>query len=326
MTRDEILALAALAGRAPSPHNTQPARWHFSGERVELHEDASRWLPVGDPSGRDNQIALGMAWEAMALALSGRGLGIAETEIALPGYPPERQLRRIAHGRLVRDAAADPLVHFIEQRRCYRGVFAAPGAGFLGQLDRVVRAQECLLAVEVPGLAADYDASALEGLRTPGFAAELYTWMRFSPSDPRAARDGLSADCMGLSRLEAAAAAVALRPAVLAVLIRLGLGHTMVSEAAKVRSATRIVLVHADARAPAFDAGRAWYRAWLALTAAGAAGVPMSALSDSPAHAAALARLLPPGRRLINVMRLGPRPGEVPRSARLPAEELLTAA
>ena len=55
-------------------------------------------------------------------------------------------------------------------------------------------------------------------------------------------------------------------------------------------------------------------------------GVPMSALSDSPAYAHELlaAYPLPAGRELVNVMRLGPKPiGVIARSARLPADELL---
>jgi len=36
--REAQLALVASASRAPSPHNTQPARWRFAGDRIELHE------------------------------------------------------------------------------------------------------------------------------------------------------------------------------------------------------------------------------------------------------------------------------------------------
>ncbi len=64
------------------------------------------------------------------------------------------------------------------------------------------------------------------------------------------------------------------------------------------------------------------------MTARGFAGVPMSALADSPGHAALLAesQRLPRGNRLVNIMRFGPVPLRgIPRSARLPAAELMQA-
>jgi hypothetical protein len=324
LDRTQQLAAVAQAGRAPSPHNIQPARWRFAGDSIELLEDTTRWLAVGDPAGRDNQASLGMAWEGMSLALSQLGLRLAQAEMPAADYPSGAKLRLVARASLVEGAAPDPLAGAVAGRRSFRGAFAQPQGDFAARFDREAARHECLMVLEERAdIAERYDAAALEGLRMPGFAAELYRWMRFSASDPRAARDGLSADCLALSRVEALAASLALRPGSLKLLLRVGLGGLLVSEAAKVKSAARIVLVHADRQASNFDAGRRWYRAWLALSAAGAAGVPMSALCDSPSHAAELARRLPLGRRLVNVMRMGPAGGAVAESARLPAQELL---
>ncbi|MNT59131.1 hypothetical protein D3C72_1966120 [compost metagenome] len=88
------------------------------------------------------------------------------------------------------------------------------------------------------------------------------------------------------------------------------------------------MLIHAAHGVTDFEVGRRWYRFWLDIAARGFAGVPMSALSDSPRHAALLTgrQALPAGHRLVNVMRFGPVPGAaIPRSARLPAAELLQA-
>jgi len=327
LTHEAQLGLLALAARAPSPHNIQPARWRFAGDAVELHEIAERWLSVGDPSGRDNQASLGMAWEGMRLALSTLGVSLGEPEVTAPTYPPPAPSRCVARGRLAAGAKQDPLADLVVKRTSFRGIFPRAERAFLDALDAVIARHYCLVAFDLPGIADAYDAAVVEGLRLPGFAEELYAWMRFSQRDPRAARDGLAADCLALSRIEALGASVLMRPAVLKLALRAGFGRMIVSEAAKVKSAARILLVHADAAATPFDAGRAWYRAWLALTAAGAVGVPMSALCDSPAHAAALSRQLPVGRRLVNVMRVGPLPAApIARSARLAPRELLTAA
>jgi hypothetical protein len=111
-----------------------------------------------------------------------------------------------------------------------------------------------------------------------------------------------------------------------ALLRRLGLLRLLVSEKSKVLSATRVVAIHMAEDESPFDAGRRWYRFWLRLTGSGFAGVPMSALADSPRHARELliAQPLPPRRRLLNLMRIGPAPTiPPPRSARLPPERLI---
>jgi hypothetical protein len=175
-------------------------------------------------------------------------------------------------------------------------------------------------------VAAWYDAAAAAGMREPEFVRELYGWMRFSPKDPASARDGLSTDCMALSPFEAGAARIALKPGVVRLLCTLGLEGMLVSEAAKVRSAAAVALLHAPVLASWFDAGRQFYRFWLELAHARLCGVPMSALADSPEHSALLLSQfpLPAGHRLVGVLRVGPRPVQgIPCSARLPTAELL---
>jgi hypothetical protein len=116
-----------------------------------------------------------------------------------------------------------------------------------------------------------------------------------------------------------------MRPRILRVLA-VGPSGLVVSERTKVLSAARLVAIHAGSEESPFLCGRRWYRFWVSLTAAGMCAVPMSALVDSPEHAAALsaASPLPPGRRLVNVLRVGPAPEEVPpQSARRPVVEFL---
>jgi hypothetical protein len=333
LTRERQFALVTLAGRAPSPHNIQPARWRFDGDAVELWEDPARRLAASDPTGRDNRIALGMAWEGMAIALSAEGLSVALEARPPLDYPPAASdLRLVARGRIEPGAGADALRPSLPARASYRGVFAPATGAQREALEACIDAHRhvalALPAAALPQLAQWHDAAIAEGLRDAAFADELYRWMRFSPRDPRWARDGLSAECLALSRFQAWGASIALRPAIYKVLSRLPLGPQLASEAAQVRSATCCVLIHTPANRDVFDTGRAWYRFWLALDREGFAGVPMSALADSPAHAQRLldAWPLPAERRLVNVMRLGPRPrGEVVHSARLPADELLVA-
>ncbi|GLC95570.1 hypothetical protein Tamer19_49790 [Cupriavidus sp. TA19] len=333
LTPDQQLAMVAQAARAPSAHNIQPARWHFAGDRILLLEDPARWLSVGDPTGRDNQIALGMAWEGMALALSTIGISLSppETE-ALPYPPPAAGLRVAASGQLRPGASADPLAAAPDQRRAWRGTFARADAAQFAAMDQCIAAHAGVAMVAELASTAQFakwhDDAAAAAFHDPAFARELFYWLRLSPRAAGWARDGLSAECMALSRWETMAASVALRPTVVRVLAALSLTGVLAGDGAKVNSAARIVLIHAARDVTDFEVGRRWYRFWLDMASRGIAGVPMSALADSPRHAALLTecQALPAGHRLVNVMRFGPVAGvAIPRSARLPASELLQA-
>lgn len=333
LTPDQQLALVAQAARAPSAHNIQPARWHFAGDRILLLEDPARWLSVGDPTGRDNRVALGMAWEGMALALSAIGFALSPPEVAALPYPPAAAGPRVAAtGELRPGACADPLAAACELRRTWRGTFAPADAAQLAAMDQCIATHAPVAMAAEPAstaqIASWHEAAAAAAFHDPAFVRELYHWMRLSPRAAGWTRDGLSAECMALSRWEAMAASVALRPAVVRALSALSLTGLLAADAAKVNSAARIVLIHAAHDVTDFEAGRRWYRFWLGMAALGFAGVPMSALSDSPRYAALLTdhQALPAGHRLVNVMRFGPAPGAaIPRSARLPAAELLQA-
>lgn len=318
----------AAAARAPSPHNTQPARWRLAGARVELYEATARWLSAGDPTGRDQALALGAAWEGLTLALADAGVAVDGLSVEAGGQAGA--LRLVAHGTLRPGASADPLSASVRSRRSYRGKFRAATEAERAALRGLVAQGGDVVLVEtgdaLRALASLYDAAALACLREPAFARELYHWMRFSARDAGWHRDGLTTVCLGLSPLEAWGARFALRPGPLAFARALRLDGLLVSEAAKVRSATAVALFHHPAGAPVFHAGRAFYRFWLELERVGFAAVPMSALVDSRSHRETLARRhpAPAGRELMTVLRIGPRPGEpAPDSARLPVEELL---
>lgn len=325
--RASQLALVASAARAPSPHNTQPARWRFLGERVELHECVERRLHVGDPTGRDQAIALGAAWEGMALALSEQGLRLGAMQ---PLPSAAGSVRPVGFAAVEPGGTLDPLAPSVRVRRAYRGTFAAADAAAQARLEETARRWPAIAWVREAEARArigrEYDAAAAGGLRDPAFARELYTWMRFSPRHRDWFRDGLAADCLALSRPEAWGGRLAMRPGVVRVLATLGLAGVLVSEAAKVRSAAALALLFAPRAEDPFATGRAFYRFWLDLAASGLSAVPMSALADSPDCARRLTASYARGGdvALINVFRIGPTPTPPPaESARLPAEELL---
>ena len=326
-SRAQQESLVREASRAPSVHNVQPARWRFNVDgTVTLFRALDRVLPVADPTGQDVAVSLGAAFEGMAIALSRIGLTL--------GSPtPERQERAdgcepVVRATITPGGEADPLAPWVHERRSHRGKFAAPQSGdraALGALSaddvRVVIAPD-----EVDAIAPLHDAATWTFESRADYHAELWSWLRLSPDDPRYRRDGLNAECLALTPLERRAASLLLRPASFALLGRLGVAKRLIAESPQVRSATAVVLFTPRVTDQPFEVGRRFYRLWLSITAAGLCAVPMSASADDPAARGVLAARydIPGDRRIANVLRTGRAPsGGVAESGRLPVEELL---
>lgn len=63
----------ALACRAPSLHNSQPWRWLFDGNTLQLFCDSDRLLPSTDAFGRQMVISCGAVLHHLEIALAARG-------------------------------------------------------------------------------------------------------------------------------------------------------------------------------------------------------------------------------------------------------------
>lgn len=68
--------LVSQANLAPSVHNTQPARWSFAGDKIEILADPSTFLTIGDPSLRDAGLSCGAALEGTVIALKSMGFDV----------------------------------------------------------------------------------------------------------------------------------------------------------------------------------------------------------------------------------------------------------
>ena len=73
LDRGELRRLVAAATAAPSLHNSQPWRFVLHPDRVELHADPGRLLPVADPMGRELHISCGAALFNLKVAMRARG-------------------------------------------------------------------------------------------------------------------------------------------------------------------------------------------------------------------------------------------------------------
>ncbi len=327
LTPDLLRELVAEARLAPSVHNIQPTRWRLLDDgRLALVDDTSVRAPVADPAGHDVLVSHGAALEGMSLALNRRGFAItAMTTLEQPLSPRFSVLCSFA----VRPGTTpDPLAEHVARRMSWRGKFlAAPDdATALAQL---AIARDDVVCISHRGALADIadwaDQAEFSFVRGDDYRAELLTWMRTSPADPRYLLDGLNRDALAMNAIEGSAARFVLgrlfRP-----LDRLGIAAALLADRAKTASASAILLFCRPVGEDPLTTGRHFYRVWLEIVRAGFAACPISALADHPGCNERLGALGKIGSdlRLVNVFRIGhPSKPVKPRHFRLPVDRLI---
>jgi hypothetical protein len=193
---DDIRALAELAGRAPSLHNTQPWKIQAHDTCVELYADRNRMLRQVDPSGREMLISCGAALYGLRLGL--RKLGyLPETEVLPDPAQPDLVARIRASGSAPVTWQESELLAALPHRHTHRGPFA-PGdvsARLMAGLRQDAVAERAdLIVVERRGkireLACLVLVAASEQAADPAVVAELQDWVRQAGTF---ARDGIPA-------------------------------------------------------------------------------------------------------------------------------------
>lgn len=227
------------AGRSPSAHNTQPWIPRFvagdghSPAEVVLTVDPLRTLPAGDPTFEDLHLSMGCWVESFAIAADEAGLSVETTSIRGCGSALEVRIQ-IGEGTpsstastvAADNGASDPWPPFgvadLYHRQVDRGPLRRDGAAFASALRAVNSALsatgEPLHAtgagsgaelVEIPDQLWKplQGRSSLYSLSDPAIFRETLDWLRFDSRDPRCFRDGLSANCLRIPPMIAAAAA-----------------------------------------------------------------------------------------------------------------------
>jgi len=323
-TLKEVIAEARLA---PSVHNVQPSRWRLAGDTVLLLGDSSRAIPVADPVGRDWRLSHGAHFEGLAMALARRGAQAVALSLRLE-QPLSGALIEVAQFALASCAEAST-AEPVDGRASWRGSFKPVDEATHAGLARLAGERDDITLVtdrgDISHAARMADRATLHFLRDGHHRAELLAWMRLSRRHPGYHRDGLNAEAMCLSPVEAWGAGLVLGP-LFRSLDSIGIAAPLVRESAKTSSAAAIVLFHRPGGEDPFVSGRAFYRAWLAMERCGLKGCPMSVLADWAESRNALAQrhAVPADRHIVSVFRVGRPDGTPGRThARLPVEELI---
>ncbi len=331
LTESDQLALIAEANRAPSVHNTQPARWAFDGDYIYLFADLGRCLAVGDPELRDAGLSCGAALEGTLLALAERGIGVKAVHDSWLNPPSDapKGLRPAARIKLGGSTPPDPQAHYTTKRYTWRGAFSPLSGNDLRRIGSWGEDAPNVTLVnhrkDKAWLAKLNDKTSLKFFANTAYREELVSWMRLNKSHPNWSIDGLNADSMQMSGFEARAASKVLSDPWFSILKNIGLGSALVSEASKTKSAAGIAFFHTHADTSPIDSGRQFYRVWLDLTRLGCVAWPMAVIADHPdTNAACCARFgIPDDQRLINVLRFGgPPAASPPNPARINPEDL----
>ncbi|WP_298860671.1 hypothetical protein [uncultured Sulfitobacter sp.] len=323
MDRAIFEAIVAEAMLAPSAHNTQPVRWAQSGEGVTVYADTSRRLPVGDPNDRDFQIACGAAVEATVLSFSARGFG---ADVTWLDSIDKGELRPVAS--VTPKGAARPddvaLAQYVKNRITHRtGFSVSPDDVWSGWHDNNVTLIQ--KSDQIKWLATRIDHASAAIMRDQNFRTELLHWMRMKPTSAGYHSDGLNNEALVMDRLSAVLAPSVLGTKLYDLLAWLGLGPALSGEAARTSGAGAIALFHWPVDGSMYEAGRAFYRYWLAATTRGLVGWPAAALADHPATCATVCQRfgISKERMLLNALRLGAAKGETPNRTRLNVSDVI---
>ncbi|MGY1836826.1 Acg family FMN-binding oxidoreductase [Blastococcus sp. SYSU DS0510] len=332
MEEQDWAQVVAAATRAPSIHNTQPWRFVARPDRLELHHDPERALPVLDPSGRQQVISCGALLEFAVVALAAGGRDAEVTLLPDDGSPGHLATVRVAGAA---EASEDDraLAEAIAHRHTVRAPFEpravpeelldrlqAETAAFGAWLKPITRSEEEVATVFLISRAEEMEQG------DPAYLAELERWLRTDP----AAEDGVPVGAVPSGDPHERASDWLIRDFVAGQREQHAFraaGDPTASPPEVERPAVVLMGTDGDDRADWLLAGRALGRLLLRATAAGLVASPLTQALDWPATRARMQSRLSLVGHPQMLLRLGyPRPVDVAApavSGRRPVRDVL---
>ncbi|MGE2734265.1 Acg family FMN-binding oxidoreductase [Mycolicibacterium vaccae] len=168
----------ALAGRAPSVHNSQPWRWRVGERTLHLYANPDLLLSRTDPDGRDLMLSCGAALNHCVVALAAMGW-----QAKIRRFPDPTDVDHLATLTLYPYPAGEldvALAAAIPRRRTDRRHFSpwpVPGRDIALMGVRAARAGVILRRIDdLDALRALVSAAAARHLADPEYLVELTTW------------------------------------------------------------------------------------------------------------------------------------------------------
>ena len=182
-TSQHLAAMAEAARWAPSVHNTQPWRFRYVPDGLEIHQDPTRSLPALDPTGRLRLLSCAAAVDNAAVQLAARGAHPRVLLLPDPAHPT--LVATVSLGRAAAPSPADLAdAVAIPARRTHRRLHSHDPVAqdVLTELARVVTREGAHLTVVPPrhhhALATLLTQAARAQSTSPQFLDEVETWVR----------------------------------------------------------------------------------------------------------------------------------------------------
>lgn len=272
---------------APSADNSQPWRFAWHGDDLDLHIDARRSGSVSDTRHVLSDLAAGACLENMLIR--GRALGCAADVETFPAPEDELRVARIRWRRDPGCDASEPLSDAIERRHTDRRF------PWRGPVDAEVRERLDARARQVPGPRLWWPGTSREKkaalgiirraetlrFRSPVLHAELFSSIRFSAGWQAVVGEGLAPATLAVEPPLRPVFRMLRRPAVMGSFNRLGaasmLGWRSAWLPVRLSPGLCLVVVPSTARSDVLAAGRALQRVWLEATLLGLSVQPYAA-------------------------------------------------
>ncbi|MGH8125497.1 MAG: hypothetical protein ACREPK_06600 [Rhodanobacteraceae bacterium] len=286
VNRDTKAGILRAGIAAPSADNSQPWRFAWSGDDLDLRIDAERSGRVSDTRHVLSDLAAGACLENMLVHARSRGL-VAD----LQTFPQDSDELRVARIRWRHDPGCDPepLAAAIEQRHTDRSF------PWRGPITPDTRAHLDAQARSIPGprlwwpqtprekrtaLTVIRQAESLR-FRSPTLHAELFSSIRFSAGWQAACEEGLAPATLAVESPMRPVFQAMRRPAVMAVFNRLGAASMLGWRSAwlpiRLSPGLCLIVIPSTTRSDVLAGGRALQRVWLQATLDGLSVQPYAA-------------------------------------------------
>ncbi len=287
VNRDTKASILSAGIAAPSADNSQPWRFAWSGDDLDVRIDADRSGRVSDSRYVLSDLAAGACLENMIIRA--RSLGyVADVQI-FPRDDDELWVARIGWHRAPEDDQAESLAVAIEQRHTdrrfpWRGPIATATQARLDAQARLIPGQR-LYWPPTPGernaaLSVIRQAETLR-FKSPTLHAELFSSIRFAAGWHTACEEGLAPATLAVEPPLRPVFQWLRRPAVMSMLNRLGAASSLGWRSAwlpiRLSPGLCLLVIPSTARSDVLAGGRALQRVWLQATLDGLSVQPYAA-------------------------------------------------